>query len=214
MRSLLLLVCLMMSTTTAVRAEEVEGYAFYPPGNSPMFGLIIRGSVVQKKVIINSATTATGSQPGTLVLTEAGQKLELDKAKPGSRLNVIFNVNVNEPGFHTSGVNVTMYYPFKLTKLPNITLKAGGKEFKKIGCRRKPNSPRVSQAFASIQLPPPIASKMHFGDDVQLSVYDESGTLLEQSGFKICPQEGFKSMLAEAKKDLWSKTGSPDDGSL
>lgn len=214
MRILLLLVCLMMSTATAVRAEEVEGYAFYPPGNSPMYGLIIRGSVVQKKVIISSATTATASKPGTLLLTAAGQKLDLNKAKPGSRLNVIFNVNVNEPGFHTGSVDVTLYYPFQLTRLPNITLKAGGKEFKKITCRRKPNSPKLSQAFASIQLPPPIAKKMHFGDNVQLSVYDESDTLLEQSEFKICPQEGFNSMLAEAKKDLCSKTGGPDDGSL
>lgn len=211
MRTLLLFVCLVISTCTAARAEDVEGYAFYPPGNNPMYGLIIRGSVVQKKVTIVSATTATGSQPGTLVLTPAGHGLSLDNAKPGARLNVIFNVNVNQPGFRTNAVDVTMYYPFKLTKLPNINLKVGGTEFKKVACRRKPNSPKVSQAFATIQLPPTIASKVHFGDNVLLTVYDDTGTLLEQSGFKICPEAGFKAMLAEAKKDLWSKTGGPQD---
>ncbi|MBS1953841.1 MAG: hypothetical protein JST89_06645 [Cyanobacteria bacterium SZAS-4] len=214
MRILLLLACLILSTATAAHAEDVEGYAFYPPGNNPMYGLIVRGTVIQKKVIIGSATTATGSQPGTLVLTAAGQKLSLDKAKPGSRLNVIFNVDVNQPGFHTNRVDVTMFYPFKLTKLPNITLKAGGTEFKKVACRRKPNSPKVSEAFATIQLPPAIANKMHFGDNVLLTVFDETGTLLEQSGFTICPEKGFKAMLAEAKKDLWSKTGGPDDGTF
>lgn len=211
MRILLLLACFIMSTVSAARAEDVEAYAFYPPGNKPMYGLIVRGSIVQKKVTIVSATTATGSQPGTLVLTSAGEKLSLDKAKPGSRLNVIFNVNVNQPGFHTDTVNVTMYYPFKLAKLPNITLKAGGTEFKKVATRRKPNSPTVSEAFATIQLAPAIANKMHFGDSVLLSVYDEKGGLLEQSQFKICPEAGFKAMLAEAKRDLWSKTSGSED---
>ncbi len=213
MRILIMLVCSIISTMTAARAEDVEGYAFYPPGNSPMYGLIIRGSVVQKKVMIGSATTATGSQPGTLVLTAAGQKLSLENAKPASRLSVIFDVNVNQPGFHTHHVDVMLFYPFKWTKLPNITLKAGGTEFKKIECRRKPNSPKVSEVFATIPLAPAVANKLHFGDSVFLTVYDETGTLLEQSGFRICPEDGFKAMLAEAKKDLWNKTGGPDDGS-
>lgn len=214
MRILLLLVCLVISTCTSVRAEEVEGYAFYPPGKDPMYGLIVRGSAVQKRVVIESATTATGSLPGTQVLTAAGQKLSLDKVKPTSRLNVIFNVNVNQPGFRTSSVDITMFYPWQLAKLPTLTLKVGSTEFKKVGCRRKSNSPKVSEAFASIQLSPSTASKMHFGDNVLLSVYDEAGTLLEQSGFKICPEEGFKSMVTEAKKDLWTRTGGPDDASF
>jgi hypothetical protein len=213
MRILLLLAFLLTLAFPSVRAAQEEGYAFYPPGNSPMYGLIIRGSVVQKKVIVSSATTATGPQPGTLVLTTAGQKLSLGDAKPASRLHVIFSVNVDKPGFHANNIDVSIYYPFTLTKLPNITLKVAGTEFKKTGCRRKPNSPRVSDVFASIPLTPAVANKMHFGDNVFLSIYDETGTLLEQCGFKICPEAGFNAMLSEARKDLWNKTGGPDDGS-
>ncbi len=44
MRILFLLVFLLMLALPSVRAdEEVEGYAFYPPGNSPLYGLIVRG---------------------------------------------------------------------------------------------------------------------------------------------------------------------------
>lgn len=215
MRIFLLLAFLLILTSPAVRAaEEVESYAFYPPGNSPMYGLIVRGTLVQKKIIIGNATTATGPLPGTLVLTAAGKKLSLGDAKPASRFHVSFNVNVNQPGFHATSIDVSIFYPFTLTKLPNITLKVAGTEFKKTACRRKPNSAKVSEVFASIPLTPAVASKMHFGDNVLLTIYDETGTLLEQSGFKICPEAGFNAMLTEAKKDLWSKTGGPDDGSF
>ncbi|CAN5697680.1 hypothetical protein BH10CYA1_BH10CYA1_05010 [soil metagenome] len=215
MRILLLLVSFLLLAFPSVRAaEEVEGYAFYPPGSSPLYGLIVRGSLVQKKVIINSATTATGPQPGTLMLTTAGQKLSLGDAKPASRLHVSFNVDLDKPGFHASSIDISIYYPFTVSKLPSIILKVAGTGFKKTGCRRKPHSPKVSEIFASIPLTPAVANKMHFGDSVLLSIYDESGALLEQSGFKICPEVGFKAMLSEAKKDLWNKTGGPNDGSL
>ncbi len=65
MRILLLLsfIFILILTSPSVRAaEEVEAYAFYPPGISPMYGLIVRGTVAscsnrcRSKYVINKPT--------------------------------------------------------------------------------------------------------------------------------------------------------------
>ncbi|MBS1953842.1 MAG: hypothetical protein JST89_06650 [Cyanobacteria bacterium SZAS-4] len=199
---LVLLLCL---ASPAVRGEDLDGTGFYPPGDKPNCSLSIWGPVANGKVIINNAYFSPNLLPEKLLLTPAGEKLGISKIKAQKRMGVNIHINTEKPGFHASVVDILFYYPYNLTAMPKLTLKAAGSTSTS-ACRRDPKEHNVNAVKAIIQLPSKAANKLKFDDTITLQISNSDGNLLEQAILQICNQKAFDAMLADAKKEVLEKS--------
>ncbi|HEY9679920.1 MAG TPA: hypothetical protein V6C76_18095 [Drouetiella sp.] len=204
MRSIFFASILFILTSTAARANDVSAMAFYPPSDDPKYSLSFKGTVNSGKVAITNAILGSEMLKQSLVLTPIGEGLKLGDEKPGNRLDVELDVNVNQPGLHVNKAEVTVYYPYQLTDIPKVEVRLGGSTLK-TSCRKDQSQPKLSDVYASIVIPANIAANIKFGDTMALTVNDKSGAMLEQVEFKICTQQIFTSMVADGKKKLMEK---------
>ncbi|CAN5697729.1 hypothetical protein BH10CYA1_BH10CYA1_05020 [soil metagenome] len=204
MRILLLLSSVLFLASPAVRSQDFDGIGFYPRGDKPNFSVSIWGPVLNGNVIIKNAYFSPNLLPATLLLTPAGEKLGLGREKTVSRLGVNMHVNAYTPGFNASVADMIVFYPYNLNAMPNVTLKVAG-AILKATCKRDPREHTVNAVKAIVQLPTVGASKLKFDDNLMLQVHTNSGVLLEQVAFKVCSQQAYNAMIADAKKEILQK---------
>lgn len=199
------LLALMCVPSAFASTETTTGYAYYPSEKNPEYLLKLSGNVVNGKVAVKEAFLTPRLVSGTLSVTEAGQKIGLDSTKPGSRIGLGLQVNVNNQlGFQSNAADVQIFYPSKLTTLPKLILKAKNDTLK-ADCKRDPKQSKSNTVDASITIPPEVSKHLTFGDMLMVTVADQSNAALEQATFKVCPKQAYNQMLGAAIQSVIDK---------
>ncbi|MBS2001956.1 MAG: hypothetical protein JST44_10660 [Cyanobacteria bacterium SZAS LIN-5] len=205
MRFLLGLAATASLCVSAAHAETMTGYAYYPSEKHPEYLLKLSGKVVNGKVAVKEAFLTPKLVAGSVSVTAAGQKIGMDGTPLGHRVGLGLQVNVNKQlGFNSTAAEVLIFYPSKLTSMPNLSLKAKNETLKS-ACKRDAKHSKPDNVEATITIPPELSKKLDFGDALTIEVKDESNNALEQATFKICPKQAYNQMLAAAIQSVIDK---------